>query len=121
MNQNPYQSPQASPSAAMGPDERLLRRLIRQFMQWRVKPPTFASLLFSRRSFLLLALVLVGIICVEYSLGMSAEFCSVAIGVICGAAFRDMGLLRRMPWQWKLQEPLMDWDKIEALAREMNI
>ena len=38
-------------------DERLLRLILSRFLQWRTRPPTIASFLFSFRSWPLLAMV----------------------------------------------------------------
>jgi hypothetical protein len=121
MDQNPYISPRASQDSQMDRDERLLRLILSRFLQWRIHPPTIASFLFSFRSWPLLAMAGITSVVVLVGLGAPSELCWSIAGFYLGAALGDFGYARRAARAWGFQEGLMDWNKIEAYAREMSI
>jgi len=42
------------------------------------------------------------------------------VGMLLGAALRDVGIARRNARLWPIQQELFDWPKIEALAQGVD-
>ena len=108
----------------MIPDERALRSMIATFRKWRTRPPTFASLLLSQRY--LMAFAIYGVcsaaaICYFVVAGASPEPCYLVGGMFVGAMTRYTAMMRQIAQNWRIQDPFMDWDKIDATARELGI
>lgn len=69
---------------------------------------------------LLLLLVGVPAVLLVVALEMPAEIVFLTAGMLLGAALRDLGMAQRSVRLWKLQCELFDWQKIEALTKELN-
>lgn len=108
----------------MNRDERVLRQMLATFRQWRVRSPTLTSLLFSRRSLAIHALYgacTAAVVCFFVVSAVSPEHCYVAVGMFVSAMAKNAGTMRSISWNWRIQESLMDWSRIDGLARELGI
>lgn len=124
MDQNPYSPPQADQHARSSRDERLLRRMVANLKMWRSRPPTFGRLLFSRRSAVLFAgfsvIGAASIIC-NSAIGVPPEWSCLTVGMLIGIIIAHFAFIRRIAVSWPIQEPLMDWGKIDELARDLGV
>ena len=67
-------------------------------------------------------LILAAMIGVAVVVGMTTDradrrnACVLAVGMLCGMFFRDLGWLRRIKRGWPLTERFTDWHAVEAIA-----
>ena len=101
----------------MNRNERLQQRIVRKLIKARLKPPTTIRMLLHWASLPLLAVV--GVVGVAAMAAVDAP-CPMTMffaGIVTGAALRDLGIFIRAARSWPIQEELLDWQKIEALAQ----
>ena len=103
----------------MNRNDRLQHLLIRKLTMARLKPPTISSLFLS--SLLTLFLLVFGVIIGVLTLFARDLPTAVPMlaGICLGAALRDLGIAIKAVRFWPIQQKLLDWPKIEALAQGM--
>ncbi|MCY2987210.1 MAG: hypothetical protein NTY19_04990 [Planctomycetota bacterium] len=103
----------------MNKNDRQVRMVLDKLTTARLKPPTVVSLLFAWHSLPLLTLMgIVGVL-ILVAVDVPSPVTMLVVGMLVGAALRDVGIARRAARLWPIQEELFDWQKIEALAQSM--
>ena len=113
MNSNPYLSP-------AGHDDRLLRLTVKRLLEYRTASPT-VIVLRQMRTLPLIALLGAVVIPLLDLLDAPAAEIAVMAGVLIGAAVRDATAAFKSVRLWQIQKDFMDWPKIEAISRELEI
>lgn len=100
-------------------NDRRQRDLIRKLIAARLKPPTLIGLLLAWPSLPLLSLVAMVSVAALVALGLN-PLAMLMAGICLGAAARDVGIAGRTVRFWPIQQELLDWQKIDALAQTMS-
>ncbi len=103
----------------MNRNDRLLRILVRKLTMARHKPPTITRLLLHWSSLPGLTLVGVASVVALLALDLPTPVPMLMAGIFLGAAARDLGIAIKTVRFWPMQQELLDWPKIEALAQGM--
>ena len=113
MNDNPYSSPNIH-------DDWLLRRTIKRLIEFKNLSPAAVGLRLLRT---LPLYALLGAVVIPWLLSLNAPGPTVTIiaGMLIGAGVRDASVARKSVLMWKIQKELLDWPRIEAVARELEI
>jgi hypothetical protein len=113
MSSNPYLSP-------AGHDDRLVRLTIKRLLEYKTASPTTIRQR-QMRTLPLYALLGAVVIPLLELLDAPAAEIAVMVGVLIGAAVRDAAAAFKSVRLWKIQKELLDWQKIEAISRELEI
>ena len=104
----------------MNHNDRQLRMVLDKLARARLKPPTVVSLLFAWSSLPLLTLTGIVGVSVLVAVDMPIPVTMLVVGMLLGAALRDVGIARRAARLWPIQQELFDWPKIESLRNQVQ-
>jgi hypothetical protein len=104
----------------MNHNDRQLRMVLDKLAKARLKPPTVLSLLFVWSSLPLLTLVGVVGVSVLVAVDVPTPVTMLVVGMLLGAALRDVGIARRAVRLWPIHQELFDWPKIEQLRDQVQ-